>query len=191
MKSCAKNRKLIAWLAVDALDAAQAAEIRAHLETCEECRRYLQEVSNVRQKLATTEVRSDIQASEAFHQRVLGAFKDQETGSAWQAVAAQLRASMMNWRVALPVIAAAVVMIAAFSLVMRRPAVTPGPPVTGQIATAPKGKSDLDPTISNYQMVANRSLDNLDDLLTRQANRNPSPTPIYTASALARVNALE
>ncbi len=191
MKPCAKNRKLIAWLTVDALNAAQAAGIRAHLETCEGCRRYLQEISNVRRKLAATEVRSDIQASESFHRRVLGALKEQETLPTWQAVAAQLRASMRNWRVALPAIAAAVVIITAFSLIMRRPVVTPVSPVTGQIATAPKAKSDLDPTISNYQMAANRSLENLDDLLTRQANRNPSPTPIYTASTLARVNALE
>jgi hypothetical protein len=53
----------------------------------------------------------------------------------------------------------------------------------------PKAQSDPDPTISNYQMVANRSLEKLDELLTRQGNRNPSPSPIYTASTLPRADA--
>jgi hypothetical protein len=40
-------------------------------------------------------------------------------------------------------------------------------------------------------MIANRSLDKLDELLTRQGNRNPASTPIYTASTLSRASALD
>jgi hypothetical protein len=53
----------------------------------------------------------------------------------------------------------------------------------------PDIKSDLPPTIANYQRIATRSLDDFDELLTRQSERNPPPTPNYTASlfALAQV----
>ena len=47
---------------------------------------------------------------------------------------------------------------------------------------APRLTGDPPPTIANYTMVANQSLEKLDDLLTRQGSRNLSPTPIYTAS---------
>jgi hypothetical protein len=40
MKPCAKNRKLIAWLALGALEARRAAALRAHLALCEGCRQY-------------------------------------------------------------------------------------------------------------------------------------------------------
>jgi hypothetical protein len=41
---------------------------------------------------------------------------------------------------------------------------------------------ELAPTLSNYQMVASHSLEQFDDLLTRQANRPLPRTPVYTPS---------
>jgi hypothetical protein len=46
----------------------------------------------------------------------------------------------------------------------------------------------MSPTLSNYQMVANHSLEALDELLTRQGNRNLPPVPVYTASILGLAN---
>jgi hypothetical protein len=60
-----------------------------------------------------------------------------------------------------------------------------------QAVLPPDLKSDLPPTIANYQRIATRSLDELDDLLTMQGRRNPSPTPIYTASLFAPARALD
>jgi hypothetical protein len=191
MKPCSNNRKLIAWLAVDALDARRERELRAHLETCEGCRRYLREVSTATEKLTAAEIRSDIQTSEAFHQKVAGALRAEETSSAWTTVVAQLQATLLNWRVALPVIGGAVVVIAALSVFPRRPGVLLPAPTRSQAVLAPSIKRDLDPTISNYQMVANRSFEKLDELLTRQGHRNPSPTPIYTASTFALASGLD
>jgi len=191
MKPCSNNRKLVAWLAVDALDARQEGEIRAHLETCEGCRRYLAEVSTVTEKLSVTEVRSDIQTSETFHQKVARALRAEETDSAWKTAVAHLQATLLNWRVALPVIGAIVVAIAVLSVFPRRPGVLLPGPTRAQAVLAPSVKSDLDPTISNYQMVANRSLEKLDELLTRQGHRNPSSTPLYTASSLERAHGLD
>jgi hypothetical protein len=191
MKPCSNNRKLIAWLALDALDARQQQSLRAHLEDCEGCRRYLTELSSVTEKLAAAEVRSDIQTSETFHQKVAGAVRGRKTGFVWEALVAPLRAIGLNWRVALPVIGATVVVIAALAVLVRRPGVHLPAPTGARAVLTPNEKSDLEPTMANYQMVANQSLEKLDELLTRQGNRNPPPTLIYTASALARANAAE
>src|SRR6266404_1943878 len=118
MKPCSNKRKHIVWLAAGALDAREESAIRGHIEICEGCRSYLEEVSDITAKLNAAEVRSDIQASERFHQRVVNSLRADEKG--WRASLAQLRAGLLNWRVALPVIVAAAVVIAGFSLFERR-----------------------------------------------------------------------
>ena len=189
MKPCSKNRKLLAWLTLDELDARRAEELRAHIQTCDGCRGYLEEISTVTERLAAAEVRSDIQASESFHQRLAGRLE--QPGSLWESLVAQVAAARLNWRVALPVLGAAALVIATLSILVRQPAVSPPAPIGVQAVLPPAPKSDLPPTIANYQRVANRSLDELDELLTRQGNRNPAPAPIYTASMFALANAAD
>jgi hypothetical protein len=189
MKPCSKNRKPIAWLALDALDVRQAQELRAHLETCEGCRRYLVEISNVTQRLTAAEVKPDIRVSESFHQRVVGRLSAEKSGSAWATVAVQLRRTMLDWRVALPMVGATVVMIAVLSTFLRRPNVLLPAPSSVQLASAPNLTRDPQPTIANYQMVATQSLEDFDELLTRQGNRNLPLVPIYTASTFTRADA--
>jgi len=189
MKPCLRNRQSIAGLAMDTLNARDASALRAHLETCAGCRAYLGEISSIVEKLDAAEVRSDIQTSEVFHQRVTARIRAEPSLSVWQIVAAWIGAARVNWRVALPVLAATGIVIAALPFLMRRPTVAA--PTTVQAMLTPRAKAELAPSISNYQMVANRSLDKLDELLTRQGNQNPSPAPIYTASALARANSMD
>jgi len=189
MKPCSQNRKLIAWLAVDALDDRQTRSLRAHLETCEGCRRYLVEISNVAKKLSAAATPPDIQAAESFHQRVLGALRAEETGSAWGTLLARLRATLLTWRMVLPTVGATALAIVALSIFARRPVVPVPAPTVAQAVLTPNAKSNLDPTISNYHTVANRSLEQLDELLLRQGNMNPSPSPLYTASSLSQANA--
>jgi anti-sigma factor RsiW len=191
MKPCSRNRKLLAWLALDELDARRAGELRAHIQTCEGCHRYLEEISTVTQRLATAETAPDIQASESFHQRLVTRLRAEQPASLWETVAALLAAARLHWRMALPVLGAAALVIATLSILVRQPAVSPPAPIRVQAVSPPALKSDLAPTIANYQRVANRSLDELDDLLTRQGNRNPSPAPIYTASIFASANAAD
>jgi len=189
MKPCFNNRKLIAWLAVDALDDRQTRSLRAHLETCEGCRRYLAEISNVAQKLSAAAIPPNIHAAESFHQRVLGALRAEETASAWETLLARLRATLLTWRVVLPTVGATALAIVALSLVARHPVAPVPAPTVARAVLTPNAKSNLDPTISNYRTVANRSLEQLDELLIRQGNRNPSPSPLYTASSLSQANA--
>ena len=191
MKPCSKNRKLLAWLALGELDARRAGELHEHIQGCEGCRRYLAEVSTVTQSLASAETHPDIQASKSFHQRLVGRLRAEQPASLWETVAGLLATARLNWRVALPVFGAAALVIATLSILVRQPAVPPPAPIIVQAVSTPAPKSDLAPTIANYERVANRSLDELDDLLTRQANRNPAPAPIYTASMFALANAAD
>ncbi len=186
MNPCSTNRKPIALLVVDALNASEARELRAHIQTCEGCRAYLQEISDVTQKLGAFEVRSEIQTSEAFHQRVVRSLRAEETASPLSSLLTQLRVAMSNWRVALPVAGATALLVAAFVFFMR-----PSPVTNIVNVSPPNVKTERDPTISNYQMIANRSLEKFDELLNRQATRNSSAGPIYTASMLSAHDGLD
>ena len=71
MKPCSRNRKLIAWLALGELDVRREADLRSHIQTCDECRRYQQEISNLRDTLTTAQPMPDFEASESFHRRLV------------------------------------------------------------------------------------------------------------------------
>lgn len=186
MKPCSKNRKLMAWLALDALEARKAAALREHLAHCEGCRRYWEEISKVTEGLAAAAPDSNLKAPEFFHHRVAEKLQAVESGSVlenWW-----FRGTMRNWRVALPAIA--VLGIALFVMVAPRPhpAVAPPTPPTVQGVSPSSSESDLAPTIANYQRMANQSLEKLDELLTRQGNKRLPPAPVFTASSLELAN---
>ncbi len=179
MKPCAQNRKLIVWLSLNALEAQSARQLRAHLETCEGCRRYWVEISNVTEKLAAAEATPDVQASESFHRKVAGRFRSAKPDSFGEILAAYF--ARLNWDVALAAIAALVIVGIAV-VIWRQPSeVASLPPAGNQTALISEADSDLAPTIANYQRVASQSLDKLDALLTKQGNRALPPVPVYTA----------
>ena len=187
MKPCSKNRKLIAWLALDALDARKAAALRDHLAHCQGCRRYWEEISNVTDGLASAAPDSNLEASEFFHHRVAEKLQAAKSGSVLENL--WFRGTMLNWRVALPAIA--VLVIALFAMVAPRHPLTVSPPTppTVQVVSPSSSGSDLAPTIANYQMVANQSLEKLSELLTRQGSKSLPPAPVYTISSFELANA--
>src|SRR6266850_3889491 len=172
MKPCKRNRKLIAGLALEELDARQEHNLRAHLETCATCREYLNEISKVTRTLTAPQTGSGVEASAAFHQRLVSRLRAQESSSAWERFWLELRAGLSNRAVALPVIGAIAVLVVMLFLAMKDPSDSPPSQPQVQVAAAANRPSDPAPTISNYQMVANRSLEKFDELLTRQGNRN-------------------
>ena len=181
MKPCAHNRKLLMDLALDILDAAQGRALRVHLETCEGCRAYLVEIRQVTESLAGADFSAEIEPGPHFHRNTIAKLREEASNSLWEDILAPLRKVPGNWRVAVPLAAAAVIAIAFFS---RPPRVgVPVETVTQATPPSPVDKRDLAPSLSNYQLVANHSFDNLDDLLTRQANHHLAPAPIYTAAA--------
>ena len=191
MKPCAKNRKRINWLALDALDARQAREVRAHIEACEGCRHYLEQTSKLTQALKEAQVRTEIETSESFHRSVARAIRAEKPPSLWDVAAAAFRGAPPSWRASLPVLGAMAVAIVILSLLAPRfrlrTVPSPAPPAPRAVS-APGLPSDLPPTLANYRLVANQSLEALDELLTRQGNRPRSPAPIYTASTFALVD---
>jgi anti-sigma factor RsiW len=186
MKSCAQNEKLIAGLALNALDARQALALREHLATCEVCRRYLADISNVTGRLAEAEAIPGIQASESFHQRLAGRLRATKPDSLTEVLAAYF--ARLNWHVVLPAITALVVIGVIIATWRQPPATSPAPQPAVQTASASDADDDLAPTLANYQRVANQSLAKLDALLTQQGNRALPPMPIYTASTLTLAN---
>ena len=212
MKPCSCNRKLIAWLALGELDASHEADLRAHIQCCDECRRYLHELSSVTETLTTGELTRDIEASQSFHRRVVAGLRAERSRWSWTDLAVQLGAARLGWRAALSLLGTTALVVALLSVLWRQPGL-PGPAPARVLAVLPPGPrnhltptisnyqkasithhasriimNDLSPTISNYQRVANRSLDELDDLLTRQDSRRSSPTRFYTASMFAAAN---
>jgi|GEM_PF-486428 len=191
MKPCAKNRKWLDWLAMDALDARQARELRAHLEACEGCRHYLEQISKMTRALKEAQVRTEIETSESFHRSVARAIRAEKPRSLWAMAAAAFRAAPPRWRAALPVLGAMTVVIVILSVLAPRfrTRSVPSPvPSSARAVSAPGLQSDLPPTLANYRLVANQSLEALDELLTRQGNRRRSPAPIYTASTFALID---
>jgi len=176
---------------MDALDAKQARGLRAHLETCESCRRYLEEISTVKNKLSAVEIVPQVQASASFHQGWVGAVNAAHPGSVWEAIAGSLPSDLLTWRVALPALGAtALVILALFTFTQRH--VAPSRAQTSAHRIPPPAlNADLSPTLSNYEMVADQSLEAFDELLNRQANRNLPWIPVNTASILAEANAVD
>ena len=186
MKACANKRKQIAWLTVDALDAKQAEQLRGHLRTCAGCREYWQELARVSSDYAVMGERlPDIRLSDSFHQRVVSRIRQTDkkpVDEFW--LAGFVRHWFADWHRAIPAGALALLLVAALVLPGRHknapPASAPPPP----IASASTGASTTtDSSFSAYRMTANKSLDALDELLTRQAARNSWPPELLTVSS--------
>lgn len=187
MKPCAHNRELLVWLNLNALSADQKRALSAHLETCEGCRGYLAETSQVTEKLAAAGTTSEVQATERFHQKLAGKLRAETREPSWEIWALGQRFWGL-WRVALPAIAALVLVgiIVAHreqpgKLAAQRPPANQTPVVSG-------AEENLEPTVANYQRVAKQSMEKLDQLLTQQGRRPLPAMPIYTVSKLAYAN---
>jgi anti-sigma factor RsiW len=191
MKPCANNRKLLVWLALEELDPRQAEALRIHLQTCDGCRQYLAEISRATRKLGEARTDPDIHASEFFHRRLVARLRTEKSESIWKTATVFFRASLLNWRVALP--AAAVVLVLAVGLVAQRQhpraVVLPPAPSTAGVVSSRIPGADLPPTLASYNALANHSLEKLDALLTAQAKKALPPAPVYTASMFTLGNA--
>ncbi len=184
MKPCSKNRKLIAWLVLDMLEAPRAAALRDHLRQCEGCRCYCEELSNVTEELGAATQGSEAEASERFHQRVANQLTQARPRSVWDALVALLRPPAPGRHLVLPAAAALVIALVVI-VAARHPAPISRPEAPTPQAMSPTSHTGgLSPTIAYYQMIASQSLDKLDEVLTRTGNQRLPPAPLYTASSL-------
>ena len=188
MKPCAQHREDLVWLSLGELDPEESRLIRAHLSVCPDCRGYFEGMSSLSKSLGSQANPSSIQASEAFHHRVVARIKSQPRHTFWQIAADVAESFVPNWRFLVPASATALMILAL--AVFQRPKV-----VAPSHQSTPLVKSEVEPAaiarvaLADYLMVANRSLDSLDELLTKQGEqRNPSPDPLYTASVISDWN---
>jgi len=185
MKACEKNRKPIAWLALGALDAKEAAALRAHLADCDGCRKYFKEVSGATNTLGVATPDADVQAPAHFHRQLMARLRAEKPISAWDGLLAAL-----NWRVAVP--AMMVLLLVVLLVLARKPAPTVtsvNPPRVSVVAAVVTVVSDPAPTAVNYQLAAAQSLTKLDELLTKEGNESLPPAPVYTATTKLPDNA--
>jgi anti-sigma factor RsiW len=174
---------------MEALEIPHEKELRAHLDSCAACRRYLEEISSVAGKLAAAEPESG-NPSESFHRNFIAALAKAKRESAGEALLARMW-NIWNWRLAMPAVTAAALVIAAWLVIVPRANIPVSAPLAVHPVSAPGLKAGLEPTFSNYEMAVHQSLDKLDELLTKQGNRNPEPSPIYTAALPPRSNMAE
>lgn len=205
MKPCSKTRKEIAFLVMDGRDVLSDPMLLRHLEACAGCRGYLAEMSGVVKNLRALEPNSDnsdIRASNAFHRGTLAALKVSGNRSRGEVLRSQARSVLeslgylLDWRIAAPTVSIAAVLIASVFIVARHPATVVAPsPLISRAQPArlpsPEIRDNSAPTVGNYEMAANQSLEKLDELITREGRRNPAPAPVYTAAAFARLTAAE
>ena len=176
------------WQTLNALDAQQTRQLRAHLETCEGCRRYLAEIANLAEGLETVEMNPDIQASESFHRSVAQKLRAAKPDSLGRVLAAYVQSHKLNWGVAVPVIAAVAFIGVLLATWPQPQMVAAHRSLARSVGLASGSDNDQAPTIANYQRIADQSLEKFDALLTRES-KQPLPTlPSYTASTLSLAN---
>lgn len=187
MKACPDREKLITWLALDALEARSAEELRAHLETCPGCRRHLAEISRLVGQIDSAAPMEELPASETFHRQLMVRIKTEASTPRWKTALASLRRVHFSWRVALPTAALLVALLAADLWLAPHPAIRVRPParVAAQPATVPTVKVVPAPNLANYQQAASQSPEKLDDLLFREGERTGGPAQVYTAAAMS------
>lgn len=172
MNPCAKHQQALALLALNALEPGQAGQLRAHIAECRECRDYLQHLSALAQKLDAIQLPENVKTSAAFHNKVAAAVRAEASGSS-------LFAQIFNWRIAAPALASIAIVTLAISLSGSRDVPATAPVVT-QSAAIPT--TDLPPSLAIYRLAMNQSSDQLDKLLTLQANHALLTRPPGTAS---------
>jgi len=181
MKPCRKNRNRIAGLVLGELDSSQAHELEVHLATCPGCRTYQEELQRVAQGLSETGTTLKIAPSPDFHHRLARSVTARKPARPWEIVRGNLCAGLWNHRLVGAGAGALAVLAAGLFLLLRPHAPSPTPPsATQEPRTRPWDRS-VPPILAVYQRAAERSLDDLDALLTLQATQPHVRQPVFTA----------
>jgi len=188
--NCCSKRQWIVALATNALDPYKTRALQAHLQTCASCREYLKQVSTVSENLRGVTIRSDIHASETFHRKLAARLRTERSEALWRSALADLRAMLTSYPRA--GLATGVVLVSAIGLCLFRPSAPPVKDVSTKMVFLPSAsRPEVAPSVSNYQVVANRSFEMLEELLTAQGSKTSPSPPVYTASTVSLGRSLE
>lgn len=171
MNPCADKKEQIAWLAINAQDDAQAQALREHFKTCPNCKAYYDDMAGVTGILATAQPDQNIQATSAFHGRLV---KSIETTP-------QTRWNCFFWLHAnwtpvfsLAACTGAIALVCLFSLFYHSQPSVPlkneKPFVTSPVAPPVLAHTEtILPTFQRYQCAMRQSPEALDQMLNRDA----------------------
>jgi anti-sigma factor RsiW len=173
MKPCRRHQKSLALLAASALETETAAEVRAHLAQCPACQEHFKAMESLCH--AHVEGGQSLPRAELaphFYSRLSCRIRQCER-SQWPG----LLGARSAWRIRLAAALALLVLLASLLLVMRRSS------QPGEVAvqrdlptTSAESGAATEPKLITYRLAANRSLEDLDELLARDA-RKPIPIP--------------
>ncbi len=193
--NCSNYRDQLAALTLGALEPADKHAVELHISTCAACRAALGELKSVTESLEDVQIRNDIQTSERFHRAWTAQLQKATVPSLRERAVAFLRAFRLSQSpYALPVATLALLFVIGGFWLWSTHAPDEVRSTTNPSnlsSRQPGADSEIEPTISNYQVVANRSFEKLDQLLTTQGIRTAPSLPVYTASALAISKDLE
>jgi hypothetical protein len=189
MKPCLKYREEIALLAIDGLETHPNKNVRAHLDACAKCRSYLEEISGLAGVLREAEPKPEVEPSAFFHRRVRSSLA--ATGRPLDEAFLTRISRGWNWRWALSGAGTLALLIMAWFLVTPHPRPVVAAPARELARAEAPRKTDLEPTLRNYEMAVHQSFDSLDELLTAQGNRATHTPPVYTLAQFSRFNAAD
>ncbi len=180
MKPCLQRKKALALLGLGELDSSATNELRAHMETCAGCRGYWEEMKALGQRLTALESGQALPASESFHCRVMREI--QGNGQSGRRAASNFLPRLR------PIWLAAAAALVVGLVWMLHPRGERGmiPPAKIAVAAASPHAREMAPSLANYQSAADRSLEELDAMLNRQASRPIPSAPVYTAAMIGR-----
>ena len=185
MKVCRKNRKRIVWFILDELDATQAAELRLHLESCPGCREYHQQMLAVTHRLKALDSLSIGDTASA----VASLTRDSVQSVRFAHPRIQRPICLVPaWRLILPALAIVTMALLVLATLERQTPSTQQPQVAVLAPRDSAPTEDLLPTLSNYRAIANHSLDELDDVLSKQGRKPVASPPLQNQTTLALLN---
>ena len=179
MKACSSNRKLLADLALDQLDVTRSTEMRLHMESCEGCRIYFESLAEIYAgQRGYLEKAPEAEAGFTLHHNLMaqihGESRKPDSAVHW-----------VKWAAAGACLLILMICVALLSREKKtEPRVITGFSPTQQIQISSPKSRDFQPTLSDYRRKAGRSFENLDALLSKEAERRSGTDDSVSISTL-------
>jgi hypothetical protein len=188
MKPCRKRRKQITWLAINALDTAQAVELDRHFQECSGCRGYFDEIQRVQQRVSLLPSLVASQSAAELSPVRDGGHIRQPTRYRRHEYSPRFQVSQrLGWLLALSGAGVAALILWFTAPEQVHPPGHSGAAVTTEISSTRVALDSL-PTFAHYRAIGIQSLDRLDDLLAQQAQKAPHSPLCPTAGTLDPAN---
>lgn len=170
MKPCKDKKRLIVWSAASAIvEKAQQRQLAEHLKCCPGCRDYFEQMLALKEDLTETFETSNLEPSASLHQRVTQRVLRQSRAASVISIVSTLSSWRKIWRGILAGTFALAIMGLFFAF---KTAPEIKHPSDRPVAKVPKQKELHLPgtSFAEYHQITGRSLDALDNTLTKQGN---------------------